>query len=99
MNVANSLLAGDGFVVHYLWTYVDAPESMPAPSYRYWMPLTSVLAAVGMALAAAPDSFQAAQFLFIQATAGAGAAAARAAGGQNMSVYRLDWRGNCLQDV
>ncbi|MCY4019900.1 MAG: hypothetical protein OXG39_10885 [Chloroflexi bacterium] len=24
--------------------------------------------------------------------------AARAAGGQNMSVYRLDWRGNCPQD-
>ena len=75
LNVANSLLAGDGFVDHYLWTYVDAPESMPAPSYRYWMPLTSVLAAVGMALTAAPDSFQTAQFLFILATAGAGAVA------------------------
>ncbi|MCY4536856.1 MAG: hypothetical protein OXE52_01355 [Chloroflexi bacterium] len=53
------------------WTYVDAPESVPAPSYRYWMPLTSVLAAVGMALTAGPDSFQTAQFLFILATAGA----------------------------
>lgn len=75
LNVANSLLAGDGFVDHYLWTYVDAPERLPAPSHRYWMPLASVLAAVGMALAAAPDSFQAAQFLFILATAGAGAVA------------------------
>lgn len=27
-----------------------------------------------------------------------GGRAARAAGGQNMSVYRLDWRGNCPQD-
>ncbi|MCY4073258.1 MAG: hypothetical protein OXG60_18350 [Chloroflexi bacterium] len=72
LNAANSLYAGDGLVDHYLWTYVDAPESLPAPSHRYWMPLTSVLAAIGMALLAAPDSFQAAQFLFVLATAGAG---------------------------
>ena len=75
MNVANSLHAGDGFLDHYLWTYVDAPESLPAPSHRYWMPLTSALAAIGMALTAAPDSFQAAQFLFVLATGGAGVVA------------------------
>ncbi len=75
LNAAKSLHAGDGFADHYLWTYVDAPESLPAPSHRYWMPLTSVLAAIGMALLAAPDSFGAAQLLFVLAAGGAGVVA------------------------
>ncbi|MCY4019899.1 MAG: hypothetical protein OXG39_10880 [Chloroflexi bacterium] len=90
LNAANSLRAGGGFADNYLWTYIDAPEGLPAPSHRYWMPLTSVLAAIGMALAAAPDSFQAAQFMFVLATGGAGLVAyllARLLGGARRQAW------------
>lgn len=72
LNVAKRLHAGDGFVDHYLWTFIDAAENLPAPSHRYWMPLTSVLAAIGLALADTPDSFRAAQIMFVLATGCAG---------------------------
>jgi 4-amino-4-deoxy-L-arabinose transferase-like glycosyltransferase len=49
-NAAVRLARGDGFVDDYLWTYIGAPDALPARSHLYWMPGTSILAAVGMAL-------------------------------------------------
>jgi len=70
-NAATRLARGDGFVEDYLWNYLDAPVELPAPSHRYWMPLTSMLAALGMAAVGAPDDYDAAQAPFILLAAGA----------------------------
>lgn len=42
------LVRGNGFTEPYLWNYLDDPESLPHPSHGYWMPLASILAALGM---------------------------------------------------
>src|SRR5688572_31943224 len=47
-NAAGRIAAGEGFVDDYLWTYIGAPDSLPAPSHLYWMPGTSVIATAGM---------------------------------------------------
>jgi 4-amino-4-deoxy-L-arabinose transferase-like glycosyltransferase len=49
-NAAVKLAEGAGFVDHYLWTFVAAPDALPARSHLYWMPGTSLLAAAGMAI-------------------------------------------------
>lgn len=72
MNAANRLVRGDGFTDPYLWTYIGAPDELPAPSHLYWMPMTSLTAAAGMWLFNAPESYQAAQIflmLMVSATA------------------------------
>lgn len=46
-----SLARQDGFVERFLWNYLDDPSGLPHPSHAYWMPLASILAAAGMALA------------------------------------------------
>jgi len=74
-NAASRLAQGEGFVDDYLWNYVDAPDSLPAPSHLYWMPLTSIIAALGMRLFNAPGDYAAAQFFFALFTAGSGLAA------------------------
>lgn len=71
-NAAVRLARGDGFVEDYLWNFLDAPAGLPAPSHRYWMPLTSIVAALGMALFAAPGSYAAAQAPFVLCTVGCG---------------------------
>jgi len=71
-NVANRLTLGDGFVDDYLWTYIGAPDSLPAPSNLYWMPMTGIVGSLGMRLFNAPDSYMAAQFFFALMTAGVG---------------------------
>src|SRR3970282_1555432 len=53
-----------GLTDAYLWTYIAAPDSLPAPSHLYWMPFTSLTAAAGMALFNAPGDYGAAQFPF-----------------------------------
>lgn len=60
-NAANRLVLGDGFVDDYLWTYIGQPESLPAPSHLYWMPLTSVVSAAGMWALNRPGEYRAAQ--------------------------------------
>jgi hypothetical protein len=49
-NAAVKLAEGAGFVDHYLWTFVAAPDALPARSHLYWMPGTSLLAAAGMTI-------------------------------------------------
>lgn len=47
-NAAVRVAEGDGFVDDYLWTFIAAPESLPATSHRYWMPGTTLVSAAGM---------------------------------------------------
>jgi hypothetical protein len=42
------LAQGHGFSEPYLWNYLDDPQGIPHPSHTYWMPLASLIAAVGM---------------------------------------------------
>jgi 4-amino-4-deoxy-L-arabinose transferase-like glycosyltransferase len=64
-NAAVRLASGQGLTDAYLWTYIGAPDALPPsgvfPSHLYWMPLTSITAALGMAIFNAPGSYAAAQ--------------------------------------
>lgn len=42
------LAQGKGFTEPYLWNYLDDPQTLPHPSHAYWMPLASLLTALGM---------------------------------------------------
>lgn len=42
------LVKGNGFTEPYLWNYLDGTTSLPHPSHSYWMPLASIVAALGM---------------------------------------------------
>jgi len=44
------LASGRGFTEPFLWNYLDDPAGLPHPAFSYWMPLTSLLAALGMTL-------------------------------------------------
>ena len=58
---AQRLAAGYGFTEMVIWHYLDDPVGLPQPSFTYWMPLPSLLAAVGYLF---DDSFRAAQIPF-----------------------------------
>ena len=58
------LAQGGGFSENILWHYLDDPTGIPHPSHGYWMPLTSILASVGMAITR-NQSFAAAQIVFV----------------------------------
>ncbi len=42
------LVEGKGFTEPYLWNYLDGTTSLPHPSHSYWMPLASIISALGM---------------------------------------------------
>lgn len=42
------LASGSGLSEPFLWNFLDNPVGLPHPSNAYWMPLASLLAAVGM---------------------------------------------------
>ena len=42
------LVNGKGFTEPYLWNYLDGTTSLPHPSHTYWMPLASIISALGM---------------------------------------------------
>jgi hypothetical protein len=46
--VARNLAEGRGFLIDYIWNFWDRPEGFPTPSNVWWMPLPSVLCALGM---------------------------------------------------
>lgn len=60
---AVNLTQGRGFVEDFVWNYLDDPFPPPHPSHLYWMPLTSMLAWLGMLIAG--ESYRAAQTLFV----------------------------------
>lgn len=43
-DVAENLYLGRGFVVDFIWNYLDTPPSVSHPSNLYWMPFPSILA-------------------------------------------------------
>lgn len=45
-----ALAQGKGFTEEILWNYLDDPVGLPHPSHGYWMPLTSIFAAIGMVI-------------------------------------------------
>jgi len=50
--VAERVHGGEGLTIPYVWNYLGGiPESLPIPSNRYWMPMTSLLQAGAFALA------------------------------------------------
>ncbi|HLE13413.1 MAG TPA: hypothetical protein VI776_01595 [Anaerolineales bacterium] len=54
------LASGQGWSEPFLWNYLDDPLGLPHPAFTYWMPLASLLAAMGMRLAGS-TSFDSAQ--------------------------------------
>jgi len=58
------LAKGNGFTEPYLWNYLDDPQGLPHPSHTYWMPLASIVSALGMWLAGA-TTYAAGRFPFI----------------------------------
>ena len=60
-NAADRLVSGQGLTDPYLWTYIGAPDHIPGPSHGYWMPLASLIAALGMWIFNAPGDYAAAQ--------------------------------------
>ena len=50
---------GHGLTEPYLWNYLSQPLSLPAPAFRFWLPLTSFLLAPFLALFG--STFRAAQ--------------------------------------
>lgn len=58
------LVKGNGFNEPYLWNYLADPQTVPAPSHAYWLPLASIVAALGMWLTG-QSTFAAARLGFI----------------------------------
>ena len=42
------LAQGKGFTEPYIWNYLSDPPALPNPSHTYWMPLASIVSALGM---------------------------------------------------
>ena len=58
------LAGGNGVTEPFIWNYLSNPQSIPTPAFTYWMPLSVLLAALGMWMFNS-DSFFAARTLFI----------------------------------
>ncbi|MEM5776511.1 MAG: hypothetical protein AAGU05_16020, partial [Anaerolineaceae bacterium] len=54
------IAAGEGFTEMVVWNYLDDPRVLPHPSHTYWLPFTSLVAALGMWV------FQRQSFIFAQ---------------------------------
>ena len=59
-----NLVRGRGFSEDVLWNYLDDPAGLPHPSHAYWLPATSVLAAVGLVFNA-EGGFFTARWIFV----------------------------------
>lgn len=57
------LATGGGLSEPFIWNYLDDPKTIPHPAFQYWMPFTSLLAAVGQALFG--TGFRTAQIPFV----------------------------------
>ena len=59
------LAMGRGFTEPYLWNYLDGVTSLPHPSHSYWMPLASIVSALGIWLTGEITYSSARSFFFI----------------------------------
>jgi hypothetical protein len=60
---ALNLAGGKGFVEDFVWNYLGEPDRLPQPSHLYWMPLTTVMAWLGMIVGGV--GYRAAQWPFV----------------------------------
>jgi len=58
------LATGKGFTEPYIWNYLSDPQGLPTPSHVYWMPLASIVSAIGMWLTS-QTTYEAGRFPFI----------------------------------
>ncbi len=58
------LVEGKGFTEPFLWNYLDDPSGLPHPSHTYWLPLSSILAAISM-FVTGQHTYAAARLIFI----------------------------------
>jgi hypothetical protein len=58
------LVEGKGFTEPFLWNYLDNPVGLPHPSHTYWLPLSSILAAISM-FVTGQHTYAAARLFFI----------------------------------
>jgi len=65
--VARRLAAGQGLTADFLWNFLEAAPgaALPVASHRFWMPLATVLQAIGIDALPFLDSFRAAQAMEI----------------------------------
>lgn len=47
---AQRIFQGNGWTEKFLWNYLDMPEGIPHPAFLYWMPLASMIGAIGLRL-------------------------------------------------
>ena len=61
--VARRLAAGQGLTADFIWNFLEAAPggALPVASHRFWMPLATVLQAIGINALPFIDSFHAAQ--------------------------------------
>ncbi|HEX9269092.1 MAG TPA: hypothetical protein VF998_04535 [Candidatus Limnocylindria bacterium] len=84
-DVAQRLASGKGLTADFVWNFIEAPgfAALPVASHRFWMPLSSLLQAAGIAALPFLDAFRAAQAVEILLAAlipAAGYVAARSLG-------------------
>ena len=58
------LVEGKGFTEPFLWNYLDDPSGLPHPSHTYWLPLSSMLAAISMFITG-QQTYASARLIFI----------------------------------
>ena len=60
-DVAKRLAAGQGLTADFIWNFLEAGGPLPVPSHRFWMPLATVVQALGIKTLPFLDAFHAAQ--------------------------------------
>ena len=49
-SLAQNLVRGRGFVLDAIWHFLDNPQGLPHPAGEFWLPLTSLVQALGLLL-------------------------------------------------
>jgi hypothetical protein len=50
VDVARSLVSGEGLVSHGVWSFATPPLVVPKPAFELWLPMSSFVSAVPMAI-------------------------------------------------
>jgi hypothetical protein len=66
-DVAKRLAAGQGLTADFIWNFLEATGPLPVSSHRFWMPLATVVQAIGIKALPFLDAFRAAQTVEILA--------------------------------
>ena len=63
-SMGKQITAGHGWYEPFIWNYLASPSTIPTNSFTYWMPLPSILSAVGM-LILRSTSFWSSRLIYI----------------------------------